>query len=115
MTGTFDFFVRASEENALRLVEVFRQFGFEDAAKLRTVFTTGGRAVKIGVPPNRIDVITGISGVAFDEAWATRELSDLDGTPVAMIGREALLENKRAAARPKDLLDVAELERLGGE
>ena len=115
VTGDFDFFVRASEENALRLIEVFRQFGFEDADKLRTVFTTGGRAVKIGVPPNRIDVITGISGVAFDEAWSTRELSDLDGTPVAIIGREALLKNKRAAARPKDLLDVAELERLGGE
>ena len=42
VTGDFDFFVRASEENALRLIEVFRQFGFEDADKLRTVFTTGG-------------------------------------------------------------------------
>jgi len=113
MTGDFDFFVRASRDNALRLIEVFRQFGFEDADKLFSVFTATGRAVKIGVPPNRIDVITGISGIDFDQAWSGRELSDLDGAPVAMIGRQALLENKRAAGRPKDLLDVAEIERLG--
>ncbi len=115
VTGDFDFFVRASHDNALRLIEVFREFGFVDADKLLSVFSAGGRAVKIGVPPNRIDVITGISGVDFDEAWSAREPSDLDGTPVAMIGREALLKNKRAAARPKDLLDVAEIERLEGE
>ncbi len=114
-TGDFDFFVRASRENALRLIEVFRQFGFEDADNLLTVFTTGGRAVKIGIPPNRIDVITGISGVEFDEAWSTGEPADLDGIPVTMISRELLLKNKRASARPKDLLDVAELERLGTE
>ncbi len=115
ITGDFDFFVRASHENALRLIEVFRQFGFEDADKLLSVFTAVGRAVKIGTPPNRIDVITGISGIDFEEAWSTREPSDLDGTPVAMIGRELLLKNKRASARPKDLLDVAEIERLGRE
>lgn len=113
VTGDFDFFVRASHDNALRLVEVFRQFGFEDADKLLPVFTAVGRVVQIGAPPNRIDVITGISGVDFDEAWSTRQSSDLDGTPVAVIGREALLKNKRASGRPKDLLDVEEIERLG--
>ncbi len=115
VTGDFDFFVRASHDNALRLVEVFRQFGFEDADKLLAVFTAVGRVVQIGVPPNRIDVITGLSGVDFDEAWSTREPSDLDGTPVAIIGRKALLKNKRASGRPKDLLDVEEIERLSRE
>ncbi|MCP3956944.1 MAG: hypothetical protein GY719_03740 [bacterium] len=115
MTGDFDFFVRASHENALRLIEVFRQFGFADADKLLPVFTTVGRAVKIATPPDRIDVITGISGVDFDDAWSSREPAELDGPPVSVISREVLLKSKRASARPKDLLDVAEIERLGGE
>ena len=66
-----------------------------------------------GAPPNRIDIITGISGVGFDEAWSSRQFSDLDGAPVSVIGREVLLKNKRASGRPKDLLDVEEIERLG--
>ncbi len=115
LTGDFDFFVRASPENARRLIEVFRQFGFEDAAELYSVFTQVGRAVKIGSPPNRIDVITGISGVDFEEAWAGRVAAELGGVSVSMIGRDSLLRNKRASARPKDLLDVLEIERLGEE
>ncbi len=114
VTGDFDFFVRASHENALRLVEVFRQFGFEDATKLESVFEDVGRAVKVGTPPNRIDVITGISGVDFEEAWASRVAANLGGVPVSMISRDLLLKNKRASARPKDLLDVAEIESLNG-
>lgn len=72
MTGDVDFFVRADEENANRLIEVFRAFGFDDAENLRPCLTTVGRSIKIGIPPNRIDVITGISGVEFDEAWESR-------------------------------------------
>ena len=112
MTGDVDFFVRANEANATRLIEVFRAFGFDDAENLRTVLTTIGRSIKIGIPPNRIDVITGISGVDFDEAWESRVSGQLGPVPVEIIGVVPLLKNKRATGRPKDLIDAAEIERL---
>lgn len=112
MTGDVDFFVRADEENATRLIEVFREFGFDDAENLRPALTTVGRSIKIGIPPNRIDVITGISGVEFDEAWDSRVPGHLGPVPVEIIGKVPLLKNKRATGRPKDLIDAAEIERL---
>ena len=55
--------------------------------------------------------MTSISGVSFDEAWQSRIYAKLDGTEVALIGREALLKNKLASGRPKDLIDVDQLTR----
>ncbi|PYO59194.1 MAG: hypothetical protein DMD83_00045, partial [Candidatus Rokuibacteriota bacterium] len=66
---------------------------------------------QIGLPPRRIDVLTGISGVTFDEAWASRVLAEVDGRAVGFIGRAALLRNKEAAGRPKDIADAARLRR----
>ena len=68
---------------------------------------------QLGLPPRRIDVLTQISGVEFDEAWTGRVTVSLGNRPVGFLGREALLRNKRAAARPKDLVDVEMLERQG--
>jgi hypothetical protein len=72
-----------------------------------------GTVFQIGVPPRRIDVLTGITGVAFAEAWPGR-LEIADGNlRIPVIGREDLIRNKRALGRPKDLLDVALLEKHG--
>ena len=64
----------------------------------------------LGRKPWRIDILTGISGVTFDEAWAGRVEAEFVQKPLYVIGREALLKNKRASARNKDLRDVALLE-----
>ncbi len=64
----------------------------------------------LGHPPLRIDVMTSISGVSFAEAWRTRKLGRMGGHRVFFLGRDALIRNKRAAGRAKDLLDVALLE-----
>lgn len=74
--------------------------------------TCTGRSVKVDVPPNRIDVISGISGVEFDEAWESRVPGQLGSVPVEIIGKASLLKNKLASGRPKDLIDAAEIERL---
>jgi len=63
-----------------------------------------------GVPPMRVDILTDIDGVTFPEAWETRVEGELGGIAVAFINREKLLQNKRAAGRPKDLADIAALE-----
>jgi len=69
--------------------------------------------LQIGVAPVRVDVLTKISGVSFEEAWPTRIEADFDeGVRCAVIGLESLLKNKRTAGRPQDLADVVALERL---
>jgi hypothetical protein len=76
-----------------------------DLAKPDTIY-------QIGVPPRRIDILTEISGVPFDKAWPSRVEVDWRGRRVAFIGFDDLVANKKAAHRPKDLLDVAELEKM---
>ncbi len=71
---------------------------------------TPGLGFQIGVAPNRIDLLTSVAGVEFDEAWPSRKTTEIEGKPVAVIGRAELLRNKKAAGRPKDLADAAWLE-----
>ena len=65
--------------------------------------------VQLGYPPNRIDLLTSISGVAFEEAWDTRVAGELDGLPVFFLGLNALLQNKQASGRDKDVADIRKL------
>jgi len=65
--------------------------------------------VQLGYPPNRIDLLTSISGVNFEEAWYTRAAGELDGLSVFFLGLDALLKNKRASGRDKDVADVRKL------
>ena len=65
--------------------------------------------MQLGHPPNRIDILTTISGVSFDEAWQGRQLGELDGLPVAFLNKECLIRSKRASGRDKDLEDLKRL------
>ena len=65
---------------------------------------------QIGVPPSRIDLLTGISGVRFEEAWPRRVMVTVEGRAMPVLGRDDLIRNKRATGRPRDLADLAELE-----
>jgi hypothetical protein len=109
-TGDIDFFVRPTLENGGRLVEVLEAFGFGNLGIDPAIFAAPKKVIQLGRPPNRIDLITGIDGIDFEEAWQSRVPADLGGVPVFFLGRDALVRNKRAAARPKDLLDLEKLE-----
>lgn len=109
-TGDLDIWVRPTLDNARRVLEALRTFGAplhdlgeDDLARSGTVF-------QIGVVPNRIDILTEISGVAFEDAWPRREWFVVDGQRLPFLGRADLATNKRAAGRPKDLADLAALE-----
>ena len=110
-TDDFDAWVWANSENAEKIVECLATFGFGSLNLTTDDFTTLDRVVQLGYPPYRIDIITSISGVEFDSAWANRLVVDVDGLQVPFIGRDDLLTNKRATGRPKDLLDVKYLTR----
>lgn len=114
-TGDLDVWVRPSAENAERVMAALAVFGAPIAQHGVTVtdFARAGTVYQLGLPPRRIDVLTQISGVEFDEAWASRVNVSLRGHTISFLGRDALLKNKRAAARPKDLVDAESLERQG--
>ena len=105
-TDDFDAWVWANSENAEKIVECLTEFGFGKLNLSADDFTTPDRVVQLGYPPYRIDIISSITGVEFDSAWANRLIVDVDGLKVPFIGRDDLLTNKRATGRPKDLLDI---------
>ena len=105
-TGDIDLFIRATAENAVLVLRVLNAFGFGDAGIEQEDLTASGRIIQLGTPPQRIDLVTEISGVSFEQAWTGRLEALLDGLPVYIIGRRELLQNKRAAGRAKDLADV---------
>lgn len=68
-----------------------------------------GKVVQMGYEPHRIDVMTSVTGVTFEQVWDSRAAGQLDGIPVSFIGRAALLRNKDATGRPKDRIDAIAL------
>jgi hypothetical protein len=110
-TGDFDIWVRPTKENAGRVWQAIQRFGAPRRKVRPADFYALDTVFQIGVEPNRIDILTSISGVEFDDAWQHRMPVVVDQHPFSVIGREHLLKNKRATGRPKDLADVAYLER----
>jgi hypothetical protein len=111
-TGGMDFLVRVSAENAAKLERALMASGFDSAGIGANDFLLPDHIVQLGFPPFRIDIITSISGVEFEEIWSRRIAAELDGAPVYFIDRESFITNKRATGRKKD---QADLEALGAE
>jgi len=107
-TNDFDIWIAVSEENAQRVARVFRKFGFDVPPPLK-MFLETDRILRIGVEPNRIEIMTSVSGVQFDECFRERIEATLDGEEVNLISLRNLRINKRAAGRLKDLADLEEL------
>lgn len=112
-TGDIDLWVRTDPENASRIWNALASFGAPVSDVSTEDLAAPGLIYQIGVTPRRIDVITSIDGIAFDEAWTNRIEVCIDGMTIPVLGREELIRNKRAAGRPKDLVDLALLEESG--
>lgn len=110
-TGDLDIFVARNDENAGKLMVVIEAFGFAHAGIKREDFLQVDHVIQLGREPNRIDILTGISGVTFDEAWDQREQGTIADATVYVISRDLLIKNKRAANRDKDQGDIKLLER----
>lgn len=110
-TKDIDFLVNPEPENARRVYRALSAFGAPlDDLKV-TDLSDPDVVFQIGVEPNRVDILTAIDGVPFERAWASRQQGTYGGESMWVIGIEALIENKRASGRQRDLLDVSELER----
>ena len=108
-TSDIDLFIDRSDENAERIQKAIEQFGFVDLNLAKQDFTQADQVIQLGVSPNRIDLMTFLSGVTFEEAWAAREYGNLDGLNVPFISKKMLKQNKVASGRLQDLADAEHL------
>jgi predicted nucleotidyltransferase len=109
-TGDLDILVRATPENAAKVVDLLDHFGFADASFKETDFTQPEQLIQLGRAPSRIDLLTSITGVTTEEALASKVQAELDGIPVFILSKDALMRNKRAVGRPQDIADLTMLE-----
>src|SRR6266404_1377947 len=105
-TGDLDILIRPSPENAEKIAAVLNEFGFSESGFKSSDFIEPDQMIQLGRVPNRIDLMTGISGVETNDAFATRIRAELAGLPVFILSKESLIQNKRAVARPQDLADL---------
>lgn len=109
-TGDLDIFIAISPENADRVVATVREFGFGTPGLSRELFLQSGRITRMGNVPLRIEILTAISGVDFEECYAHRITDVVDGVEVSLINRQHLKANKLASGRHKDLDDLEHLD-----
>ena len=112
-TGDIDLWVRPSTDNAARVWRALERFGAPRSRVSPESFTQPDVVYQIGLPPNRIDFLTTIDGVEFDDAWAEKVPCVVGGIAFNMISLRHLVANKIATGRPQDLADVARLQALG--
>lgn len=110
MTEDLDFWLQRSEDNAERTLSALEAFGFAGEFSRQDLLDPKA-VLMLGRPPNRIDLLTWISGCEFDDCYARRTYENLDGVVVPMISLQDLLVNKKASGRHKDLADVEEIEK----
>ena len=112
-TQDLDVWIDASPANAARTWRALVAFGapLEDLSIHDSDFSRPNVVVQVGMPPNRVDILTGVTGVEFEDAWPDRAEGMVEGVRVPVLGRDALIQNKRAAGRHKDLGDVEALEK----
>ncbi len=108
-TQDMDVWVAISPQNAARLVEGLREFGFENPELSDQLFLKEDSIVRMGVPPMRIEIATSISGVSFQECYDARVVEDFHGVPVNIISLKYLKKNKQSAGRHRDLDDLEHL------
>lgn len=112
-TGDLDLWISPSAENAGRTWRALVRFGASLTGLSEADLSTPGTVVQIGREPCRIDLLTAIDGVGFDEAWGAKREIQVDGMTIPVIGRREFLKNKRATGRLKDLADAERLESGG--
>ena len=114
-TGDLDIHLRPTPENAVRVMAALHEFGFGDVGLSTEDFAVPGKVVQLGFPPVRIDLLTSLTGIAWEEADSGKVRGEYGGLSVSYLGREQFIVNKRAIGRKKDLADLEALgENSGG-
>ena len=109
-TGDLDILVRPEGENARKILKSLADFGFGSLKLGEKDFTQSGNVIQLGHPPVRIDIITSLTGVSWEEIESGKEPGTLGSVEVFYIGKKELIQNKRALGRKKDMADIEALD-----
>lgn len=112
-TKDVDFFVATNRRTAEAHARVVDALGFGSTGLKADDFLSPDSVIQLGIEPHRIDLLTGLSGIGWTEAWETRVTGRLDDLAVSFLSRESYIKNKLASGRPQDLADVARLQSIG--
>jgi predicted nucleotidyltransferase len=113
-TGDIDIWVKADDENAKLVKRALVEFGAPVLNVSENDLAYSGNVLQIGVAPCRVDILTAIDGVEFDDAWLNKKNVEVDGINIYVISLDDLIKNKSATGREKDKVDVSELNKIRG-
>lgn len=108
-TSDLDIWLNPTPENAQRVLVYVNEFGFSSFGLSLQDFTKEGNIVQLGYPPLRIDLLTQIDGVTFDECFKNKKEVEIEGLVVNFIGYQDLLKNKKESGRLRDIDDINNL------
>lgn len=108
-TGDIDVWVGTEEENAKKMAKTLSDFGFSSLGFSEKDFLEKNTVIQLGVPPVRIDILTSVSGLEFNEAYKNRKVFDTGELRINYISKEDFIKNKKASGRLKDLADIESL------
>lgn len=105
-TKDIDIFIEPSEENGEKLIQVLKEFGFQDINLTKKDFTEEEQVIQLGYEPIRIDILTSLSGCTFEEVWENKVSAGYGKIQVFFIGKRELIKNKKATHRKQDIADL---------
>jgi len=108
-TGDMDIWIAISEDNAQKIVEALKEFGFNTPQLNEELFLEKGKNIRMGNPPLRIEILTSIDGVKFAECYGNKKTVTIDDIDINFISLEDLKKNKKASGRHQDLADLENL------
>ena len=111
-TGDIDFWIDNSRENARRIIAVLNDFGFDSLEIKPDDLANPDNVIQLGFPPNRIDLICGIEGIDYNNAYDNSEITEIDGEKIRFINLDDLITTKSISARKQDLADIDKLEKI---
>ncbi len=109
-TGDMDILVQPTNDNAVRVLKAIREFGFPTDTLTPEAVVAASCLIQMGTPPVQLHIMSAIDGVSWADVWSNRDVAPIGGLEIPFIGRQAFIENKRAAGRAKDLADIEALD-----
>ena len=109
-TKDIDIWIWLNKENSEKIIKTLREFGFDSLDLTSEDFMQSGTVIQLGKQPNRIDLLTSVTGLDFDECYSSRDEIDIDDTKVCFVDKENFKKNKKAVGRHQDLADLENLE-----
>jgi hypothetical protein len=109
-TGDIDLWIRCDTETSQRMERVLERFGFGSTGLRAADFAEPNKVIQLGVAPNRVDILTGLTGLEFEAAWNKRIDLPLDDETLPFLDKDSLRDNKKATGRPQDIADLEALQ-----